>query len=84
MPVTLVAPAAGRFAFAFTVGFVVGATQNTAPSLIGFATPIVRAPAGVPISRTSWAWVPALTQVPGVGQLAALEQPSPSLAPPTQ
>ena len=83
-PVTLVAPAAGRFAFEFTVGLDVEATQNTEPSLIGAATPIVRAPAGVPFSRTRVAIVPAFTQVPGAGQVVALVQPSPSLGPPAQ
>lgn len=84
MPVTFVAPGPGRFAFEFTVGFVVAPTQNDEPSLIVLGTPIDRAPAGVPTSRTSCTSVPARVQTPGAGHVADDEQPRPSLAPPTQ
>jgi hypothetical protein len=84
VPVTLVAPGPGRFAFEFTVPFDVFGTQNAEPSLIVFGTPIDSAPAGVPTSRMSCAITPACRQVPGAGQFAELEHPSPSFAPPTQ
>ena len=84
LPVTLVAPGPGRFAFELTVGFDVTATQKDDPSLIDLATPTWSAPAGLPISVTCCTTVPARTQAPGAGQLAAPEQPRPSFAPPLQ
>ena len=84
VPTTLVPPGPGRFAFAFTVAFVVAATQNADPSLIAFGTPGVSTPAGPPTSRINCTSVPARTQVPGAGQVVAFEQPSPSFAPPAQ
>jgi hypothetical protein len=83
-PLTLVAPGPGRFALALTVGFVVLATQNAEPRLIGVGTPMLSAPAGVPTSRMSCTSGPARTHVPGAGQFAALEQPRPLFAPPRQ
>ena len=84
VPTTLVAPGPGRFAFAFTVGLVVAATQKEEPSLMAFGTPTLSPPAGTPTSRINCTRVPARTQVPGDGHVAALEQPRPSLAPPEQ
>jgi hypothetical protein len=68
----------------FTVGLDVLATQNAEPSLMAAGTPMVSAPDGVPISRTSCAIVPARTHVPGAGQFVALVQPRPLFAPPWQ
>lgn len=83
VPTTLVPPGPGRFAFEFTVGFVVAATQNADPNLIAFATPTGNTPAGVPGSRISSTCVPARRQVPPVPQVVP-EQPWPSAVPPTQ
>ena len=84
MPTTLVAPGPGRLAFEFTVGLAVADTQKAEPSLMAFGTPTLRPPAGTPTSRISCVRVPARTHVPGDGHVAALEHPSPSLAPPEQ
>src|SRR5690242_17412765 len=85
VPTTLVPPGPGRFAFALTVGFVVRPTQNAAPSLTGFGTPIANPPApGAPVALTSWATVPAFTHVPPVPQSLASVQPLPMLVPVAQ
>jgi hypothetical protein len=54
VPTTLVAPGPGRFAFEFTVGFVVAPTQKAVPSFTAFGTPTDNPPTtGAPTSRIS-------------------------------
>jgi hypothetical protein len=85
VPTRLVAPGPGRFAFAFTSGLVVLATQNTDASVTAFGVPIVNPPTpAAPVSRISVTIAPARTHEPPVPQSVDATQPLPSFVPPWQ